>query len=217
MKKLGRVLKGLVIMLALLCVAAIAPNLLITPAELAFVAATGWIFTTARWLQRVDGVAAAPLLWAGVFLALPILAHAFVRAIGKWPLRRTVCLLGIVWLSVFAAMAAVGVAHQIAWIGVSGHSFFKEDAPQRVLANANQVAHIARMREWSASKIRAEIAPELLERANIIIGEDGADRVTNIIVINRSAPKWFMEISPSATGRRRPIAELPSALGATER
>lgn len=217
MRTLGWLLKGVVIILALVSVAAIAPNLLITPAELAFVAATGWIFTIVRWLQRVDGLAAAPLLWAGVFVALPILAHAFVRTFGNWPLRRTACMLGLVWLSVFAAMAAVGVAHQIAWLGVSGHPLFKDDAPHRVLANANQIANIARTHEWSASKIRAEITPELLERANIIIGEDGACRVTNIIVINRSAPKWFMEISPSATGRRRPIAELPSALGVTRR
>lgn len=119
------------------------------PLELSYRVVAGWFIYLTRTLPkvRVDGVAlGSALLWLALFA---VGLHSFCRwlyralhqtappgtAIGRWRMRWTALLVGLVILLFSAGTAAVCVAHQIGFLATSDEPMFAIPVPRPPTTN----------------------------------------------------------------------------------
>lgn len=155
---------GAVFLLLFFC---IIPELMMGILELGFVLLTGWIPSGGRlvtMLSQVGGgiwlfIAGCVGLWMGAHLFCRWLAKHHAGFQHKWMLQHTSTILGGMLLVLFAAMGALGAAHQVGWLIVSREPVFlsgKSRFMERLTLDraVKELQHGTEINHWKLDQVR---------------------------------------------------------------
>jgi hypothetical protein len=204
--------------LVILLLATINASFIAIPFQLAWTLCLGWAFAAARLATRLQEHTTGLLTWAILFLIVGLIAQRFCKAIAAhrdihWRARWTIAGLGGLWLSLFAAMAIIGVAHQIGWIVVSGEPWTSRNEAHTLVIAAMLVSNAAQDGRWTTNEIRRAVP---IEMADLVLQRDVINNdITNVVVIHRDGRTGFIEVRRDGRLTRRPMNELNDALGLT--
>jgi len=210
MRVVGKILlTGLVVILLL----GLEPALVLIPLQLLKALGLGWLLASLRWLSRADPSFGAPALWIGGFLALTLGLHLLGSSLRPgWPARWTLAITGGAWLTLFAAMSVIGIAHQTIWMIASKQSFL-QNRNVRTMATASQVHRLAMEANWNVSELRKLIAkapgsPSQWEEFNVVLQAEPNGTVTNVLVIDRQGQAGFTRFGKGAGRWRGSMSDL---------
>jgi hypothetical protein len=191
-------------------------NLILLPAKIVWTLCFGWVFAAARMTGRLGEHTTNLIVWASLFLILGLATQRFCRIMAasrtaRWETRWTLSGFGGLWISLLAAMALIGVVHQIGWLAISRPSWVRGNENLRLYVAAAQVSHAAKTGDWSPDEIR-RVTP--FDWVDLVMQHDSANnKITNVVLIHRDGRTGFIEVRPDGTSMRRPMKELKNALG----
>lgn len=193
---------------------AIDPNLVVVPFKIVWALCFGWAVSAARLISRLQGHASPLAVWTTFFLILGLAVHRFCQALAAsrntlWKTRWTITAMSGLWLCLFAAMAVIGIAHQIGWIVVSREPWTRGNEKLKLTVAAMGVSQAAKNGAWTDAEIR-KAAP--FDWVELVIQHDAGGKITNVIVIHRDGRTGFIQVQPDGQSARRPMSELNRAL-----
>ena len=207
---------SLKVVVVAIILAAIDPTLIVLPFEFVWTLCFGWVYAAVRLATRLQQHTSGFLLWGLLFLTVGLGAQRFCKAIAAdrhtgWKLRWTIAGFGGLWLSLTAAMAMIGIAHQIGWIAASGEPWASPNERERLTLAAALVSNTAQNGGWTADEIRRAVP---VEWVNLVFQRDVTDnKITNVVVIHRDGRTGFVEVRRDGRFTRHPMNELTNALG----
>ena len=138
--------------------------------------------------------------------------HWFAASQRKvWPFGRTLAGIGIVWLSLFAAMALIGVVHQVAWLAASREPVYFGNRRFVLGIVASQAKRAVKKGVWDELELQNALN-RFEGQVEAVLLRDDDGKIRRVFLIGREGQQSFIEVQERGTSIRRPIRELRSTL-----